>query len=190
MALVAYLAVTVFALRKHWKLLAGTLAAIVAVTLVVLLAGGDDEFSQVWLRRGLSFRDQIWRATLSAYAECSAMFGCGLTTPLHIEVPHNIATRAHSIFIAALYHQGVVGLLIFVGTAIWLLGRAGPGPAEADPNSWTLIFALALLANLTSGDHVLVRSSLFWAYFWLPAMVLAATAGRNSTTRSRAGASP
>ena len=51
------------------------------------------------------------------------------------------------------------------------LGFALPGRRR----DWAVVLVYVLLASTTSGDHVLVRTTLFWCYFWLPVMVLAAS---------------
>lgn len=141
---------------------------------------GIEGVSEIWLSRGLSFRDVVWRQVWVAFQECPALVGCGIATPLTVEFGGVEGGRAHSIFMAALYHQGFLGLLLFLGALVWLLVRRAGTAARG----WAWMLGFVLLANATSGDHVLVRASLFWACFWIPVMVLAASSAtlRGSST--------
>lgn len=158
--------------------LAGTL--VLAVGAVVLL--GTEMTAEVWLARGLSYRDLVWQQVWQAYGNCNALVGCGIATPLSLEFAGKVGDRAHGIFLAALYHQGLLGLLIFVVGVGWLLARAlrPQTPAGSPLRAWGWMLGYVLLANLTSGDHILVRADLFWPSFWLPVMVTAAMSRESS----------
>jgi O-antigen ligase len=147
-------------------------AVLLGAAAVVIL--GSDVMGEVWLARGLSFRDVVWQQVLAAYEGCNALIGCGLAAPPHVELGSRIGERAHSILLATLYYQGLLGLIVFVAGLGWLLWRGLRHPASPDHRGWACMLGYALLANLTSGDHILVRGELFWLYFWLPAMVTAA----------------
>ena len=231
-ALVAYILVVAFLLRVRFRP-----ATMVAGTVVLGAAGlaalvGSDSLRAIWLHRGLSFRPEIWEQAWAAYLSCNPLIGCGIAFPLEVEYfPGNFTDRAHSLYMAALYHQGFVGAAVFLGVAVWLLyctrdalpvwnharadrdestsvpeadhGRDGapaapmergqePGTASlfTRRRDWAIMLAYALLASTTSGDHILVRTSLFWCYFWLPVMVLAASASGVSEPGRGRGNSP
>ena len=176
MALATYLVVVVLQLRLRMRLAA--LVSVGALAGLAVLVGGD-ALGSIWLGRGLSFRPIIWAETWAAYRACNPLVGCGVASPLEIAyAPGAVADRAHSLYLAALYHQGLLGLAALTAVGGWLLHR---GLAKAGSGSvglgrdWAWMLAYALLASATSGDHVLVRATLFWCYFWLPVMVLAAT---------------
>lgn len=176
-ATAAYLLVVVV-VAASWRPRAATWvlagAALLAAGAVWLL--GPDAVAEVWLGRGLSFRDVLWDQVWDAYRECNALLGCGIASPLSLEFAGHQGDRAHSIFLAALYHQGLLGFAAFLAALGWLLWQglrpdlAGDGAARG----WAWMLGFVLLANLTSGDHVLVRGGLFWPCFWMPVMVLAA----------------
>lgn len=181
-AAAAYVLVVVaMALAGRWRASvwiiggAAAAAAVVAVLAVALLGSGVT--SEVWLARGLSYRDEIWQQVWVAYRECNALIGCGIATPLAVDVGGVPGERAHSLYVAALYHQGLLGLVVFVAACSWLLWRGlRPAVPPAHPaRGWAWMLAYVLLANVTSGDHVLVRAALFWPCFWIPVMVVAAT---------------
>ena len=180
MALAAYLVIVILQLRGRLRL-----AVVVGISALAGLVGlaalvGGDALDAIWLGRGLSFRPTIWAEAWAAYQACNPLIGCGVASPLGIEyAPGTIADRAHSLYLAALYHQGLLGLAALLAISGWLLhcglAKAGNGGVGLGRN-WAWMLAYALLASATSGDHVLVRTTLFWCYFWLPVMVLAATA--------------
>ncbi len=175
-AAVAYLlvvAVIVWRLRPGLLVwLAGLLVAAAALLVTLLGAGA----AEIWIERGWSFRDTVWHQVWNAYRACSVPFGCGIATPLSIEVADVVGERAHSLYLAALYHQGVVGLAVLLGAAGWLVWR-GLTRMDGRAAGWACMLAFTLLANLTSGDHLLVRGSLFWPAFWIPVMMICATTG-------------
>ncbi|MEQ8857239.1 MAG: hypothetical protein RIC56_01200 [Pseudomonadales bacterium] len=158
-----------------WAAMAALVVAGVGLWLI-----GVDRAIEIWLSRGLSYRDVVWQQVWTAYRDCPALVGCGIATPLSVEFAGVRGERAHSIFVAALYHQGLVGLTLFVGAVAVLLWR-GVRDAAADVQGWAWMLGFVLLANATSGDHLLVRGSLFWPCFWIPALVLAARAGEKPT---------
>ena len=207
MALAAYAVIVLLQLRVRPRL-----AAVVSVGALAGLAGmavlvGGEALGVIWLERGLSFRPTIWAETWAAYQACHPLIGCGIAAPLAIEyAPGAIADRAHSLYLAALYHQGLLGLAAMVAICGWLLhcgllklgsvgvstaqSRAGRPRSGGGGRDWAWMLGYALLASATSGDHVLVRTTLFWCYFWLPMMVLAATASDAITEKESWPASP
>lgn len=182
-AAAAYLlVVTCMAGRRRPRAAPWIVAAALLTVLAAALVLGTDTLSEVWLDRGLSYRDVVWRQVWSAYRACSPAIGCGIATPLSVDVGGVAGERAHSIFLAALYHQGVVGLGVFLASTGWLLYSAlGPRSRDGSAREWGWMLVYVMLANVTSGDHILVRGALFWACFWIPMMVVAATAGRESS---------
>ena len=189
MAVAAYVVVVLLQLRGRLRL-----AVAVSVGALAGLAGlaawvGGEALVAIWLGRGLSYRPVIWAETWAAYQACNPLIGCGVASPLAIEyAPGAVADRAHSLYLATLHHQGLLGLAALVAVCGWLLhcGLAKPGGAPRRVSrDWAWMLGYALLASVTSGDHVLVRTTLFWCYFWLPVMVLAATATTNGIAAAR-----
>ena len=205
-ALAAYALVAAFALRVRFRPATIVTAALVAGIVGVAALFGSDALKAIWLDRGLSFRPQIWAQAWSAYLDCNPLIGCGIGTPLAIEyIPEAVTDRAHSLYVAAIYHQGVLGTLVFLAVFVRLLG--GPRLLFADRErqvgrppggtsmvnarrDFTLMLAFVLIASATSGDHIVVRTTLFWCYFWLPVMVLTAAAGGWVSERENSPADP
>ena len=205
-ALAAYILVAAFLLRVRFRP-----AAMVAGAVVLGVAGlaaliASDALRAIWLHRGLSFRPEIWEQAWAAYRSCNPLIGCGIAAPLEIEyLPGIVTDRAHSLYVAALHHQGLAGAAVFLAVIVWLLYctrdgapaapmHTGPEPGRASlpghRRDWAVMLAYALLASTTSGDHILVRTTLFWCYFWLPVMVLAAAAAGVSEPGRERGNSP
>ena len=205
-ALAAYGLLVAFALRQRVGLPMLVGASLLAGLAGVAVLYGSEALKAIWLDRGLSFRPQIWAQAWSAYLDCNPLIGCGIGTPLQIEyIPDAVTDRAHSLYVAAIYHQGVLGFLVFLAVFFRLLGGPGflfagrqPGGGRQPPGvttassrrDFTLMLAFVLLASATSGDHIVVRTTLFWCYFWLPVMVLAAAAGGWVSERESSPADP
>ncbi len=179
-AAAAYLLTVLALVGMHRpRALAWVVVAAAGMTVLAVAFVGIERASEIWLARGLSYRDVVWQQVWAAYQACSALLGCGIATPLLVELAGVEGDRAHSIFFAALYHQGLLGLGVFLGALGWLLLRGLRGDAM-QVRGWAWMLGFVLLANVTSGDHVLVRGSLFWPGFWIPVMVLAARGGESS----------
>ena len=149
-------------------MLTGTVALGIVVAAALI---GSEALQSIWLDRGLSYRPAIWSQTFSAFASCNPLIGCGIAAPLEVEyLPETVTDRAHSLYVAAIYHQGFLGAAVFFGAMAWLLYCA-----RGRRRDWAIVLVYVLLASSTSGDHLLVRTTLFWCYFWLPVMVLAAS---------------
>ena len=107
-ALAAYILVAAFLLRVRFRP-----AAMVAGAVVLGVAGlaaliASDALRAIWLHRGLSFRPEIWEQAWAAYRSCNPLIGCGIAAPLEIEyLPGIVTDRAHSLYVAALHHQGL-----------------------------------------------------------------------------------
>ncbi len=179
MAMAAYLVVAVaMVVSRGPRAATAAIGGILGIALITVGLVGVDTAAEIWLARGISFRDVVWEQVWLAYRECNPLIGCGIGTPLDLNFGGVVSRRAHSIFLAALYHQGLLGLAVFAGALGWLVYRGFRYEGSVQGWAWALSFVL--LANLTSGHHVLVRASLFWPCFWIPVMIVAAS-GRGSS---------
>lgn len=201
-ALAAYVLVVAvnLGLRLRRRTLVAAAAVIGLAAAVALM--GSDALRAIWLDRGLSYRPEIWAQAWAAWSACNPLVGCGIAAPLGVEyLPGTVTDRAHSLYVAALYHQGLLGAAVFLGAVGWLLYCSrGTSTAMRDDGArgrrwaalpgcrrdWLVVLVYVLLASATSGDHILVRTTLFWCYFWLPVMVLAAPATALTGTENSA----
>lgn len=188
MAVLAYIlivAVLCGAYRPRWLLLMGCFAAVVLGLVATIV--GIDALTEIWLSRGLSYRLDIWGQVWEQSQDCQPLIGCGLIAPLTIVVGPAMGDRAHSLFLALYYHQGLLGLLVFGGVCTFLMARVRR-TAQA---GWAWMLAFALLANATSGDQILLRATPFWLYFWVPLLMLASVQpGKLATSPALSSASP
>ncbi len=177
-ALGAYLLVVVWLLARRQSFRTNVAVGGIAVVFIAAMFAlvGTEVFQDIWMARGLSHRDEIWSQVWAQFRGCNPLVGCGIGSPLSITMGTLESSRPHSIILGVLYYQGVLGVLAF-GAALGYLMlstlREAGGDA-VDRNDWVVLLGFALLANLTSGDHIIVRATLFWSYFWLPVLVLAA----------------
>ncbi|MEM1434506.1 MAG: hypothetical protein AAGG11_10665 [Pseudomonadota bacterium] len=165
----------------RWGVLAGgaLLTAAVGATLLLI---GPEQLKNIWLSRGLSYRLEIWDQVLTQFGACPFLLGCGIDAPPSIVAGLETGDRAHSMPLATFYYYGVLGLLI-TAAALGYLALRG---AEKGGTAWAWLLGYALLANMTSGDHVLERATLFWPYFWLPVLMLATINRASPGTPARA----
>lgn len=159
------LLMTLLIAPAHWRgrLLLGLIAA------AGLLWLG---FSDSLLARGLSYRPEVWLESLQLSAP-RLYLGAGLGSELQINsVAGLVLSDPHNVFLAALYHGGLIGLALFVllfGSALVLQYRH----RMASPLI-PLALALQLFGLLTlqfDGGSLIGRPTEFWHLYWVP-MVL------------------
>lgn len=190
-AMGAYLIIVVLLLTGRRDLRGNVMVGICAVVVIAsaLALAGFDGFRDIWLARGVSYRNVIWAQVWAQFRDCDPIIGCGIGSPLSITLGAQDSSRPHSIFLGALYYQGVLGLLAFFTALGYLMFRAlrEAGSGVIDHRDWAVMLGFALLANLTSGDHIMVRATLFWSYFWLPVMVIASLRFASNTSSTATG---
>lgn len=148
--------------RRLW--LFGFLA-VLAVLVLSYVAGLD----HLLLKRGLSYRPQIWMdATSRVIDVCSIWIGCGKDGHLFL----GMYTHAHNLLMQILYEDGLLGLGLFSIFAYYLVRRG------IRTNSFLLV-TLAMGAQMTNTGWLLVSPKSLWIYFWLPMAMLVAEISRD-----------
>lgn len=146
-------------------LLAATAAALGLV--VAVLVTGDLTRDYI-LPRGDSFRFAIWESVVADVVRQGLWFGRGILTPDDTLLGDLTFRHVHSMYLAVLFHGGIVGCVLFAGalggTALVLVRGLGSPDAR---------LALALLVAgavfwLTDGRQLVDRVGVHWWLFWLP----------------------
>lgn len=146
-------------------LLAATAAALGLV--VAVLVTGDATRDYV-LPRGDSFRLAIWESVAADVVRHGLWFGRGILTPDDTLLGDLTFRHVHSMYLAVLFHGGIVACVLFAGalggTAFALVRGLGSPDAR---------LALALLVAgavfwLTDGRQLVDRVGVHWWFFWLP----------------------
>lgn len=154
-------------------LLAGTVLA------VIYLLGGETFISH----RSLSFRPEIWLASVQKVYAYNLWFGLGINANSELTHGHLTFQHSHSIYFATLFYGGILGFLLLAGlivTALKHLYRVANSP-EKDLALGAFIFAITAFA--IDGDRLLEKIDFHWIAFWLP-LTLVITLGKRSSKES------
>ncbi|MYE11871.1 MAG: hypothetical protein F4X99_09450 [Gammaproteobacteria bacterium] len=161
-------------------------ASAAAMALVAAVLATSDLTRDYVLPRGDSFRFAIWESVVADIVRQGLWFGRGILTPDDTLVGELTFRHVHSMYLAVLFHGGIVGCVLFAaalgGTAFTLVRALGSPDAR---------LALALLAAgavfwLTDGRQLLDRVGVHWWFFWLPvatAIGIGAGSGRDAAPR-------
>lgn len=158
---------------KKLSALAAMIAVSISVIGIMYVAGGENFIGH----RSLSFRPEIWMASLEKLWNYNILWGLGINA--NSELAHGQLTfqHSHSIYIATLFYGGVAGLMILVGL-IWRILKTAFN-ADQSPESLQKEIALgAFIFGATAfaldGDRLLEKIDFHWIAFWLPvAMIMA-----------------
>lgn len=119
-------------------------------------------------QRSLSFRPEIWQATLFKFQENNIWFGSGLTSDASVQRGQLIFNHPHSIYIATLFYGGIIGLgglfLVLATTTKHLLSNIDR--AHASLALALLVFGVISLA--VDGNRIIRKIDFVWLTIWLP----------------------
>lgn len=143
-------------------------AGAAAMALAVAVLATSDLTRDYILPRGDSFRLAIWESVISDVLRQGLWFGRGILTPDDTLLGELTFRHVHSMYLAVLFHGGILGCVVFAGTfggTAFLLVRALGSPDAR--------LALALLVAgavfwLTDGRQLVDRVGVHWWLFWLP----------------------
>jgi O-antigen ligase len=115
------------------------------------------------------YRFTIWEAALSSLSATEWLIGKGFRTPFELTLPYGETIyQTHSIYVAALYQGGALGLLALLtlfGTAIYTLWQ---NRYRGDAKLWLALSINAMVLGLFDFDLLITGVSLEWLVFWLP----------------------
>lgn len=135
------------------------LAVLLLVVLLAVLAVASG-FSELLLRRGFSYRLDIWLdAWVRLNEVCGIWWGCGVDDYRFLGKFYH----AHSGYMALLYRNGLVGFFIFVSLAVLLLWRCGLARSR-----WLLLALFGWGSLVTTTNGMLTTPQPLWIYCWLP----------------------
>lgn len=128
----------------------------------------SDDARAFLLPRGLSFRPEIWSATLERITQSSWLFGAGILTPDGVKLGDLLFDHPHNLYLALLFQGGLVALGLFLALVCIAVGCGLKRYESADGKLVLAIFALGLSAFLLDGHHLVDKVGEAWFLFWLP----------------------
>lgn len=131
------------------------------------------------LERMDGYRLFIWQDALAQQWSQAPLWGLGYRMPYQVTLPYGETIyQTHSIYVAALYQGGVLGL----GALLWMLGamlrQAWQLRAQVDVPLWLALLVNAVLLGAVDYDILIVNAGLEWLLFWLPIGTVVALGAR------------
>jgi len=148
------------------------IACLVAALASIAILSAEPE---IFTQRGLSLRPQLWAETLREVS-LRPWLGYGYDAYIMLEIEGDTEKypNPHSIPMAVLRQQGIIGLLLWIG--LYGIALVSSWRARRDP--MVLICSAAvvsgLVAGLTEGISYLSRPKEHWFLIWIPLSFLAA----------------
>lgn len=124
--------------------------------------------SELILPRGLSFRPEIWAATLSNIAQDSYIFGSGILSSEQVAWRHLIFDHPHNMYLSVFRQGGVIALFLFLIVLGLSLRQALRCYEHPDAKLALSILALSLSAYLLDGHELIDKVGEVWFLIWLP----------------------
>lgn len=166
--------------HHHWKLLLLAAAAMVIALVGVFWLYGVNEFFQIMVERGTSYRLLLWRSHLE-YPPESLLFGHGMATELestaagtkvYIEAGLRTA-QPHNLFMGTFVQTGLIGL----GILLALFGTVLAGIYKAKTSHKTKLYMLGILGTVimlvaTNTYTLIISVKTMWFYTWFPLVFL------------------
>lgn len=157
-------------------------SVVIATVILVSLAIGTEEL----LRRGLSFRLEIWTEFINRTIGTNFLLGFGSDSDSRWSWDNIPFKHPHSIFVSVFFYGGFVGFLLLIG----LLGFTTRQLKRADHTSVKQLALMLLVYGITvgllDGDNVLTKVDVLWWVIWLPiALVLCTQSKANFSTDVR-----
>ncbi len=166
--------------HRHWKILLITTACLIIALGCVLWLYGLNDFIELMVERGTSYRLLLWTAHLQ-YPPESLLFGHGAATDLEtttaglkIYKEAGIGTaQPHNLFIGTFAQTGLVGLallLLLLGTILRAIYTANSTPTA----KWYMlgIFGVVMMLVATNTYTLIISVKTIWLYTWFPLIFL------------------
>jgi O-antigen ligase len=159
-----------------------TIATFAGVCMLLSIAGYIYGYADAITSRALSFRPEIWTATIGEWLSGNWLLGAGMQATIDLRIPPNEFAHPHSLYLSTLYYGGLIGLallILLIGKLLWVLVRVAD-PILRVQTLPLLLFGLTTL--LFDGNRLIEKVDFLWLCFWLPiALTLHAEAKYTST---------
>ncbi len=157
---------------RRLRILAGFVALLTLIAAFTWQAGFWDEI----LHRATSYRPELWGKTLVDTWQANFISGYGIASNGKLTIGTITFHHAHSLYLTAYFHGGLIGLLLLAGLLVrcfWRLLQLADSPLRLLALSSLLYASIALVFD---GDRILEKVDFIWIVFWFPvALCLTAT---------------
>ena len=144
------------------------LTAVVAILAILIFK--HDIMAYEFAKRGLTARDEIWKATLSRLADhWLTGYGAGVKIdPVILTDGQVIIKHTHNLYLEILYSTGLIGLGLMLLTSVSCVVKLFRERANLLATLWLSLLLGGLMAMLVDLDSFVGAPNLIWIYFWMP----------------------
>jgi len=137
---------------------------VLATGLVAVFAVGWDDL----IKRGLSFRPEIWAEFISRSIEVNPLLGAGSGSDSHWETLELSFKHPHSIFVSAFFFGGLVGLSLLVGLLVACVHHLYLAEESEVKTLAVMTLVYGVTVGVFDGDNVLTKIDYLWWVVWFP----------------------
>jgi O-antigen ligase len=155
--------VLVFNLLWYWRWRGVLVLVVLAMITGIALVMGEE----VVLRRGLSFRPEIWQQSLTLIMD-SPVWGRGMGAELaiYIEPAQRTFFDAHNFLLESFYFGGLTGLGLWLACLVFVARDGVLSGADLGwVGTWLLVF---IVGGMADGGGMLARPNERWFHIVLP----------------------
>jgi len=155
---------------------------VVAVAAFGVVVATDAGWLAWWFPRGDSFRFFIWASTLETVLDGPWLHGFGMLENHAASAGPYLIPHPHSVYLATLFHGGVVGLALLIGVLAGAVVRCIHCLADPRARTALVLLAFASVALALDGKQLIDKVGWLWLLLWTP-LAWAIASGRRIAGR-------
>jgi len=157
-------------IARNKKLLASVLCVILIGGLMFFYIEG---FKGIIIKRGLSYRFEIWDQTLTKIKE-APLFGNGISTDnAFIMADGKKVNHPHNVYLGTTLYGGLIGLFLLLILQALTLWEGFLCFLRENDFTYVALLFFAFICITIMNDRVINHPDALWIYFWLPLALLA-----------------
>jgi len=158
-------------LTRNKKLLASVLCVILIGGLMFFYIEG---FKRIIIKRGLSYRFEIFQKTLPKIKE-ALIFGKGISTDNTLIMADGSKwNHPHNVYLGTTLYGGLIGLFLLLILQALALWEGFLCFLRENDFTYTALLLFAFICITVTDYRVISHPDAIWIYFWLPLALLAA----------------
>ncbi|MDH5738392.1 MAG: O-antigen ligase family protein [Gammaproteobacteria bacterium] len=157
--------------RKTATIIAVLLLPVLTTAIVYFQAATGDTLLGP---RQLSFRPEIWAASLSKVWQTNPILGLGINSNSELPYGRYVFQHSHSIYFSTLFYGGLTALVLLAGLLVSCLRLAFRQPDSQEKQMSLGTFVFSIFAFAVDGDRLLEKIDFHWIAFWLPVALIIA----------------
>ena len=120
------------------------------------------------VRRGLSFRPDIWSEFIGRSMAANPLLGVGSGTESYWETPVLTFQHPHSVFVSAFFFGGLVGLGLLLLVLVTCARHLRVAETSEVRTLAIMLLGFGVVFSVFDGDNILTKIDYLWWLIWLP----------------------